>query len=384
MEELFSTLGEPAVRIVADDLSGALDAAGPFARYCGRFPVYWNVTRACSDAGPLVGLDLATREVEVGMASERMGHAARALWSGWRGIAFQKLDSAWRGSPAAEIAAATTACDFDRAIVAPAFPRQGRITRDGGQWIAEGAGWRCAVDDIAAELRRHGLDAASESRASPSTRAVVCDATADADLDAIVVRHMGRSGRTLWCGTGGLSRALAMRTSERPVLQMQTPSLRTPVLFVVGTDHPVSAAQADALAAHPNTACRTVDVVTGSVRMAGPHPPHAMAVLIRFAVPAGAGRDRARELIEAALLRELADAATPGLVVVTGGETVRSLGHALGATRLDVLGEFSPGIPVSVWGDGRWAGKAVLSKSGGFGAPDLFPCILASVSSPHS
>jgi uncharacterized protein YgbK (DUF1537 family) len=67
----------------------------------------------------------------------------------------------------------------------------------------------------------------------------------------------------------------------------------------------------------------------------------------------------------------------PGLVVATGGETVRALSEALGATRLDVLAEHEPGIPIAMWGDGRWAGTPILSKSGGFGSQDLFARVVA-------
>src|SRR5512139_2754924 len=128
-----------AVRILADDLSGALDAAGPFASCDGAMCVYWEVDRAAAHAGDRIALDSASREVDVGDAIARTRAAARALWAGRDGLAFLKVDSVWRGSPAAAVATASVEGRFDRVVVAPAFPEQGRVTHDGGQWVVEGA-----------------------------------------------------------------------------------------------------------------------------------------------------------------------------------------------------------------------------------------------------
>jgi uncharacterized protein YgbK (DUF1537 family) len=83
-------------------------------------------------------------------------------------------------------------------------------------------------------------------------------------------------------------------------------------------------------------------------------------------------------MIAQALRDEVDRLPRPGLVVATGGETVRALSEALGATRLDVLAEYEPGIPIAIWRDGRWAGTPILSKSGGFGSQDLFARVVAS------
>lgn len=378
-----SSVGDrPAVRILADDLSGALDAAGPFASRDGAMSVYWDVGRAGTHAGERIALDSASREVDVGDAIARTRAGTRALWTGRHGLAFLKVDSVWRGSPAAAIATAGIEGRFARVMVAPAFPEQGRVTRDGGQWVVDGARLRCAVPDIAAELRRYGLDAAVEASASPSTGAVVCDASSSDDLAAIVRRYWRTGVRTLWCGTRGLARALADHAagagSAMATAARETPALRGPVLVVVGTDHPVSVAQAGVLERQPGIACRTLEAGTLRAVASPPDLEAAPAMLLRFAIPADATREAARRTIAQALRDEVARLPRPGLVVATGGETVRALSEALGATRLDVLAEHEPGIPIAIWGDGCWAGTPILSKSGGFGAQDLFARVVAS------
>ena len=375
-----------AVRILADDLTGALDAAGPIAARCGPMTVYWDAARAAADAGERVALDTATREVDRGTADARTRAAVHALWAGRRGLAFQKIDSVWRGNPAAEIAAASVEGGFERIVVAPAFPQQGRVTRNGAQWVAEGGHWRCVAPDIVAQLRGAGLDAATEADASPSTRAIVCDAASAAGLDAIVARHWSSGAGPLWCGTSGLALALATRMageagSDSRGTPVAAGTMRGPVLFVVGTNHPVSRAQAQELASQPRVICRDVDVIARRTIVSDPDGPRSAAVLVRFDMAPGTTPERARELIAQSLRDEVDALDPPGLVVATGGETLRALCDALGATRLDVVAEREPGIPISIWTDGRWAGTPILSKSGGFGAVDLFARVVAEAAS---
>ncbi len=56
-----------------------------------------------------------------------------------------------------------------------------------------------------------------------------------------------------------------------------------------------------------------------------------------------------------------------GTLFVTGGETLRDLCTALGATGLEVDGEIEPGAPTSVMRGGDWDGQRVVAKSGAFG-----------------
>jgi uncharacterized protein YgbK (DUF1537 family) len=150
------------------------------------------------------------------------------------------------------------------------------------------------------------------------------------------------------------------------------------VLVVVGTDHPVSVAQAKVLERQPAVVCRTFEAGTPRAAASQPDLEAAPAVLLRFAIPADSTREAARRTIAQALRDEVQRLSLPGLVVATGGETVRALSEALGATCLDVLAEYEPGIPIAIWRDGRWAGTPILSKSGGFGSQDLFARVVAS------
>ena len=74
----------------------------------------------------------------------------------------------------------------------------------------------------------------------------VFDAEDDADLATIVARGRAAAGPVLWCGSGGLARALAGAATAEAGR-----ALRGPVLGLFGSDQPATARQIAACA--PNT-----------------------------------------------------------------------------------------------------------------------------------
>src|SRR6185437_9942318 len=129
-------------RILADDLTGALDSAARFVPAAGPIPVIW------SDDPPAghVTIDSGTRELDEAAAAARVGALAPLLAGG--DPAFKKIDSLLRGHVAAELAACMAS--FDRCILAPAFPFQGRITRNGRVLLRTETGWRDVGVDLPA------------------------------------------------------------------------------------------------------------------------------------------------------------------------------------------------------------------------------------------
>lgn len=380
-----------SIRIIADDLTGALDAAAPLAARHGIFTVGWGELRAPGDER--AAFDTETRDADPLTAISRTAAAAELWWRGFTGLAFKKVDSVWRGHAAAEIAAAMTAGGFECAVVAPAFPAQGRLTREGAQWVASAGGPRCVAPDLVANLRAAGLSAAREHAADTSARVWVCDASDQGALAAIVERHARAGAHVLWCGSAGLAYALARTlpgiedATERQSRVSTAPT--GPVLVLVGTDHPVTQAQAEALAGVPGIFERWIDLDGADNRLpSAVTPDDAPIVLVRFVVRPDAARVDVRARARRALVREVAMLPRPRLAIVTGGETLYALGEALGATALTVDRERYAGVAHGAWADGGWAGVPVLSKSGGFGAQDLLVTLASNVdgtsATPHA
>jgi uncharacterized protein YgbK (DUF1537 family) len=98
--------------------------------------------------------------------------------------------------------------------------------------------------------------------------------------------------------------------------------------------------------------------------------------VVTVALPSGLSREVAAAKIAATLAAFLRTAGRPGTLLVSGGETLRSLCDALGVTRLCVDGELEPGVPTSVMRGGAWDGQRLVSKSGAFGEPGFLQRLL--------
>ena len=353
------------VRIVADDLTGALDAAAPLVGLAGPLPVYWDA-RAAIEARASYALDSESRHVP-----------APVQWFDalcGADLAFKKIDSLLRGRTVDEVGACLQSGRFASAVIAPAFPAQQRITRGGRQYWrpASPTAWRPVEVDLMMELRRRGLPVSH----APSADEVagrgffLCDAATEDDLAGIVRAGRALSAPLLWIGTAGLARSLAGSATATP-----DAALETPLLLVIGSHHPVTLAQLEQLAAQVPEAAMTVrldsrDLATVVEALGAALAARGRAALV-FALPDGTGAAVAGPLFDRGMALAIEQLEPPRSLVVTGGATLFRLVRALGARSLLVTGELMPGIAVAQLEDGRWPGATVLSKSGAFGAPDL-------------
>ncbi len=356
-----------AALVLADDLTGALDAGVAFARPDAPLSVHLDLPLVLDDGAVVV----PTRERTAAEAVSAVDEAARRLRPS--GLVFKKIDSLLRGHWAAELAVLMRSGRFRRCVLAPAFPAQGRITADGRQWRRHGDGGHEALGGPLVDvLGGIGLGAA-RWRPGDVVRAdaavLVVDAATDGGLAAAVAAGRTLDGPVLWCGTGGLAQALG---GPPPVVDR----LRAPLLGLVGTVHPTTLGQLDALARrYPDTVVPVDDGMMPA--LAG----HAAAVLTFPVEPTNPAV--AAAVIERRLAGVLARIDTPRTLFVTGGETLLATARALGASRLEVDAAFAAGVPWSRLCGGRWDGVTVLSKSGAFGAEDLLVRIVdAALSQP--
>ena len=359
------------IRMFADDLTGAADSVAPFTT-AGR-PV-----RVLLDDGvwhgPAVAVDGDTRaRTEPERLTAIRAFAARALREPDT-LVFQKIDSALRG-PVAEDGAQMLAAlgPAWRAIVAPARPAFGRACLGG---VASGAGAvpgrplaaRVAAAGIEAAalsldiIRRGDLDAALSGAYAAGLRVVVADAETDSDLQAIAAAALRCGSPLLLSGSGGLAAALA--GGEGRGLSLD-PVGRT--LVLVGSFHGSSTAQVGALERTPDTVLLRLDAsrwlradAADAVAAAWRASPGTLVLAIAGEAPAAGDRRLAAAMATAAapLVRQA------GRVVVSGGDTARTLLDALGVRALDILGVAEPGVAVAA---AEELGATLVLKSGGVG-----------------
>ena len=364
------------VRILADDPTGALDSASQFAAGRCPVPVFWN--GAGSGSGSYA-IDTETREGDEARAVDQVARAADAF----RGadLCFKKVDSLLRGHPAAEIAACYTRGGFGSAVVAPAFAAQRRITRGGRQFYRDRVEdrWRPVGGDFAAALAKRGAGPRLADRPSRigGGGVFLCDAESDDDLAAIVAQRFRIEPPVLWCGSAGLAMALVGRRQRACAVAGPL----CPLFLIVGSDAPNARRQVAVLERHHCGCVEKVCVAgpgtapsVGSVLADRLHDRRVAALV--FAFPDRTPRPIAGRTISRVLGGTLPRLPRPGCVFVSGGDTLHRLCRELGATCLEVLGDMFPGVPLSRFRDGAWKDVPLVTKSGGFGDPDILSNII--------
>lgn len=221
--------------LVADDLTGACDAAAVFARAGWRVAV---CLEGVPDGADLLAWSTHSREDGPETAAEKVRAACRQLGAAEAPLLFKKVDSVMRGNVAVEVAAMLGESGRGRGVMCSAFPEQGRVVKDG---YVEAAGARIAVPEVAGVAR---LDAANR-----------------AELNEIARLSLESEPWPLLVGSSGLAGAVAhLLRQPRPA----TPEIRgqgRPVLCV-GSLHPVTLAQLDWLASQSRRDYRLVRIET--------------------------------------------------------------------------------------------------------------------------
>ncbi len=394
--------------VVADDLTGALDTGACFARHGLRTRVTWSDAPAV-DCDVWV-LDTESRDLPPASARERLHGMVARLPAHPRRL-YKKVDSTLRGNVGAELEALLQAAALPRAVLAPAFPAQGRTTRDGRQFVhgvplvetpLAGPGDCSSIAALLAgqtglsatclalEVVRRGPAALAERMASASAQVLVVDAEEDADLHTVAEAAALAGPGWLLAGSAGLAAALAASwgPAERPPAA-RPGRIEEPILLVAGTRHPCLAGQLARLQAESQIT--VVGQVLGGllVRGEGVIDTRARdlvaalvagdAILTTHGEPRIAGADGAVAAVLARIAAQALERVRPGALVLTGGDVAMAVCRALGAEAVAVGGELEPGVP---WGrlvGGRAGGLALVTKAGGFGDDGVLARVLGAL-----
>jgi uncharacterized protein YgbK (DUF1537 family) len=347
--------------LVADDLTGACDAAVHFAMR-GIRPAVVLTARGGSGAGArVVAISTESRDLAPDDIRRAMFAAAAEFPRDCAARVFKKIDSTMRGNTGVEIAAALEAFHCDAAVVCPAFPKVHRVVESGHLRVRNAPEF--TPIDVAGRLRVQAGLACSHVRPesiaamlAEGARMVSVEANCDLDLDGIAAAIVRMGRRILWAGSGGLASALARGSGgERAAAP---PARSGPALFCIGSDHGATLAQQAALLAErcavlfdPGGATRES---IGGALAAGKH------VVLR--IPRGAiSMDQVRGLISGV---------SAAALVLSGGDTASLVCRAVGVQRIELCDEIVAGVPRGVLRGGVFDGVGVATKSGGFGDRD--------------
>jgi D-threonate/D-erythronate kinase len=384
-----------SVAIIADDLTGAMDAAAPFAQrglttcvLSDPDALDGSVARRCK----VVALTTESRHAEPAAAAAAVRAAILRLERRRPALVFKKIDSTLRGNVSVEVVAAMEAVNALLLVIAPAVPTQGRTVRCGAVYvhgvplqdapIGRDAMSAPPSETLGALLRtlRAGLTVIDVPRTDPLPlcgltlpAALIIDCEQQSDFDRVAHALSPPKQQTLLVGARGFAEALAEQhygAARTLPAQLQGTAR---LLYVVGSRTPESTLQAQRMI-----------LTRGALLLAAPggyldteaaaakvlHSPDAPVVLqaqpAATSYPASEVAHRIGQLAAELLSR----CAFQGLVV-TGGDTARALLAALEASAIEVLGEILPGVALGrIDCNGRQI--TLVTKAGGFGGEDLF------------
>ncbi len=377
------------VAIVADDLTGAMDTAAPFAARGVATRVFLSLPRdGIAGVPAVVSITTDSRHLHAREAMARVAAAIKAIGDESR-LLLKKVDSTMRGNVAQETLAALEASGRRHALVCPAFPAQGRTLEDGevrvhGVALRDTTIGRDALSpppcgalaqvfaQAASVWSIHSVPrgTAVALAESAGTHVYIVDAVEQGDLARIAQCAVSHLEETILVGSAGLGHALAEADFERQ------PAARRdcqpgPVLCVVGSRTPQSERQTQRLC-QAGATCLSVRAQGGRLHTP-PLPDTDAASLVLRVEQVDAEPVNAVEVAAAlasfssSLLRTRPFAG----LIVTGGDTARALLAALGVDGVDLLGEVMPGVALGAIPLGG-RNLPIVTKAGGFGGEDLF------------
>lgn len=376
----------PRVLIVADDLTGAMDSAGPFAAAGVETWVVAEPMRcdpASLRSACVVSVNTDSRHLAAGPAGARVRDIVARLGTVGYDIIFKKVDSTLRGNVVAETLALMQATGRAGAIVAPAFPAQGRTVSGGivhvkGTPLPQTAFARDKLSPpplaplqevFAASVPARAVASSAPELGSKDTGVLVVDSADDADLDAVVHAIQPNLGAWLLAGSAGLTQALARGCFRGSGASGGTGQVQGTIVFAVGSRASQSAEQVEALAAQADTS--VLRAPNGRLQNDA-IPESRNLVLKATADDAGLEGDAAQ--VAADMARHAIDVARrtrAQAMVATGGDTAIAILAASGNPSLQVLGDLMPGIPyarIRIDGAPLW----LVTKAGGFGGRETF------------
>lgn len=387
--------------IIADDLTGANDAGIQFlkAGYSSSVTLDPAALGTLEEDGAAV-LDTESRNIPEEEAAALLEKALPHLAPlKGKGIFFKKVDSTLRGNIRAETSVLRDGLGFTLTVFAPAYPGNRRTAVNGlllldGVPVAETEMGRdprkpAATSSLAECLQgkeiagarqvsldeiRKGMVPAILERAG--FRGNFCfDSETEEDLELIARSVLASvpAEDVLWVGSAGLAGALV--SSVRPVL------------LVVGSLSPRSVLQAGHVIKKGMAAPVPADI--GALLSDGPGEAERLAreaaVLLRQGknvlltssleeqqVKAGRNADAGERIcaVLADAVSRILAAWGAGGVFVTGGEAAIHVVRALGGRGVSLVGEVEPGIPLVRLIGGPLEGLPLITKAGGFGAPE--------------
>ena len=401
-------IASAGVSVVADDLTGAADTAVQFVRPGEEILLASLAGEAAGLISPGaagLAIDTATRGSSPAETVLKLQRAASLMRRLEPRLIYKKLDSQLRGLPGLEIETLRRELGLRCALVAPAHPDQGRVTRGGVHLvrgvpvadaepgrdpvapamesrlpvlIAEQGGVKVAHVQLADLEGGPGvLYRKIEGLMAEGNQAITFDAVSSQHLRLIAEVGASRFPDALLAGSAGLAMALGACRRTGPAAGSAAVPPCESMLFVCGSTARALRRQAALLVASG----RCGGVTMTPVSLVGEQARDAMR---RAAGDVWEKRDLVLQTPEdrldvstfapSSILAGLADLALalvrrkrPDTILLSGGDTATAVLSAAGVAAIRLRGEVIPGVAWGVAVGGTLDGVTVATRSGAFG-----------------
>ncbi|MDE1991944.1 MAG: four-carbon acid sugar kinase family protein [Rhizobiaceae bacterium] len=349
------------IAIVADDLTGAIDTATPFAQYGMRVAVALSLDhldRAMAEDPSVLTVATGTRHMNEAEARACLLQTTNLLQRFSPKLYFKKIDSRLKGNVVAEVVAMLQSLERDRVVMVPAIPEQGRLQRQG-------------------HVTGMGVDRPIPLPSFPTSIGVHApDVETQADLAAVAAAVLA-DPRALAVGARGLGQAIAEQLANGTDNFIPV-AAEFPMLIAVGSRDPITIRQMEHLT-RVRADLTEITAPDGEFPvLAGQHLPITLVRCVETgaAVDSATVAHRFGEGIAALMRRRM-----PRTLVASGGDTAAAILRAAGVDTLRPIGEIGPSLPISSFHlDG--SNVHLITKSGGFGAEDVLSEIAVSARFP--
>jgi len=415
--------------IIADDLSSATDCGAQVVRsgLSVVVPLESYSLPQMVESVQVISVDTDSRSLSASQAYSKVKIAAQHLMSeGWTRF-YKSVDSTLRGNLGAEIEALMDVVNADCAIVAPAFPKYGRTTVDGVQYLhgrplhdtefgtdptapvknadisllvgngSHRKSGRLTLQDVHAG--RVHIENTVQGLLADGIELVIVDISEQDDLKRISLGLAKSDLRTVWVGSTGLAEFVPLAFGADTIANDFNSKFSLdprPALALVGSASETTRQQL----LHAKTSSGLVIVEIDAVAIIQDSKNTSSELeqaYVKLCLDLDAGRDVAivvkssREEIARTqqigatlnldptqVAQQIVDALARiggrlvredrvSGVVATGGDTANALCKNLKSNALKILGEVEAGIPIM-----KLLGEKTLplvTKAGGFGTP---------------
>jgi uncharacterized protein YgbK (DUF1537 family) len=362
----------PQLGLIADDFTGAMDSGAQFSN--SHLGVHFRFTG--QPTGDVEIINTASREIPALEAIARVRAACQALTG--RHL-FKKVDSTLRGHIGAEIEAVLAASPYQKAVICPATPLQGRTVCDGvlsingipleqtafkddplypakTSRLAELVGK--PVSHLPLDLVRGPQYELADAVSNADHALLTADAETSDDLSALARAIL--DAQALPCGAFGLAKAyllaLNVHSVEHPAFHVEGR-----VLVIVGSANQIARQQVEKLISFPDSLILKLGASPAL-------PPVHLILPNKRILVLCADQDKTVHTPEWLRFGQT--------VSEMAGETVTYFCQQAQAESIQIWGEAAPGIPFGSIQGGLLDQLTLVTKAGGFGNPDTLVKIL--------